>query len=154
MSAHSRMDRRSVLLGALAAALALGLAPLRPWRVLIETLPREPLASRLTGLLGDLDSARVVGRAYVRATSAEATSQALVDAIAAGVPGGRDVIRATSPADLRRLILARVRQDFVDDDVVTLDGWIVSKTEGRLCALTLMSCTSARPHDDLPVRMP
>jgi hypothetical protein len=139
MTTRSRMDRRSVLLGALVAAVPLGLAPFRPWRVLIETLPRASLASRLTGLLSNLESARVVGREYVRVTSPEATSQRLVDAVAAGVPGGRDVIRAASNGDLRRLILARVRQDFDDDDVVTLDGWIVSRTEGRLCALALTS---------------
>jgi hypothetical protein len=153
MSGHSTMDRRSVLLGALAAALALALAPLRPWRVLVETLPRETLASRLTGLLSDLESAHVVGRAYVRDMSAESTSRRLVDAIAAGVPGGRNVLRAASNADLRKLILARIRQDFVDGDIVTLDGWIVSKTEGRLCALTLVSRTAARPHDDRPLRV-
>ncbi|CAN5149021.1 hypothetical protein BH20ACT13_BH20ACT13_10770 [soil metagenome] len=146
MSERSRMDRRSVLLGALVAAVPLGLAPFRPWRVLIETLPRESLASRLTGLLSNLESARVVGREYVRVASPEATSQRLVDAVAAGVPGGRDVIRAASNGDLRRLILARVRQDFDDDDVVTLDGWIVSRTEGRLCALALTSNTATPQH--------
>lgn len=137
MSGRSRMNRRSVLLAALAAAVPLGMAQFRPWRALIEILPHDFLASRLTGLLSDLDSARAVGREYVLVTPEEATSHGLVNAIAAGVPGGREVLRTASDRDLQTLILARIRQD-LDDDVVILDGWIVSRTEGRLGALALM----------------
>jgi hypothetical protein len=33
----------------------------------------------------------------------------------------------------------RIRQDFVEEKVVKLQGWILSATEARLCALTALA---------------
>lgn len=48
-----------------------------------------------------------------------------------------------SPAMIQQFITERVRLDFCDDDTVCVEGWILSKTEARLCALAAMDCKAA-----------
>jgi hypothetical protein len=67
-------------------------------------------------------AARAIGAAYLRAHP----NDSLTDARAI----------ATQP---RAHIAARVREDFAAGRVVLLDGWMLSVTEARLCALALRS---------------
>jgi hypothetical protein len=71
-------------------------------------------------LLANSKAARAIGATYLRAYP----NDTLADACAvAGCP--------------RPQIAARVRDDFAAGRVVMLDGWMLSVTEARLCALTL-----------------
>ena len=99
-----------------------------------------PLASRLGGLFEHPDSARVLGRAYLRAFPAEATVAKLERALAAGVDGR---LSAASDDELRALFALRARLDFAQEDTVVLDGWIVARTEGRLAALAALGDDAA-----------
>ena len=67
-------------------------------------------------------AARTIGAAYLRAYPRDTLADARVIA---------DLPRAQ--------IAARVREDFAAGRVVMLDGWMLSVTEARLCALTLRS---------------
>jgi hypothetical protein len=124
---------RGAFVGAVLAAGA-ALAPLRPWRVLVETEPRT-LAARLRGQLPDPVAARAIGAEYVRTRPGEATTAALVDAIAHSVPGGLDVLSTASDRALSALLAERTRTDFAEGKTVVLRRWILSETEARLCAL-------------------
>jgi hypothetical protein len=128
---------RGAFVGALLAAGA-ALAPLRPWRVLVEA---EPLttAARLRRLLHDPVGARAIGAEYVRGRPGERTAAALVDAIARSVPGGRSVLATASARTLRALLAERTRADFAEGKTVLLRRWILSETEARLCALATVS---------------
>lgn len=138
-------NRRRFLQLTLGAGFALALAPLRPWRALVE-ITTPPLGVRLTGLLEHRRSARIVGREYLlRRTSDDGSARALVEAITSGLPGGRDAASAASRSELQELLAARVEKDFDDELTVNLRGWIVSRTEARLCALAaLEEQTAAR----------
>jgi hypothetical protein len=137
MSETRGTSRRRFLQAALGAGFAVALVPLRPWRALIEfTTP--PLGLRLIELLEHRGSARVVGREYLRGTSGEASPRDLVDAIASDLPGGREAASAASRPELQQMLAARVRKDFADELTVNLRGWIVSRTEARLCALAAL----------------
>jgi hypothetical protein len=124
---------RAAFVGALLAAGA-AVAPLRPWRVLVEPEPRTA-AARLRRLLHDPVSARAIGAEYLRTRPGEATAVALVDAIAQSVPGGLSVLASTSDRALRVLLAERSRADFAEGKTVMLRRWILSETEARLCAL-------------------
>lgn len=128
---------RRAFVGALLAAGA-ALAPLRPWRVLVEPELRTP-AARLRRLLRDPVGARAIGAEYVRTRPGEATAAALVDAIAQSIPGGRSVLAAASDRALRALLAERSRCDFAEGKTVILRRWILSKTEARLCGLASVS---------------
>jgi hypothetical protein len=95
---------------------------------------------RLTDLFRDPDSARVIGQAFLRLTPEEGSSGALVTAIGAGLPGGIAALDdPIEPDDLRALLAARIQRDFADDAVVELEGWIVSRTEARLCGIVALA---------------
>jgi len=114
------------------------LGPLKPWRALVE-INDSPLAIRLSGLLERKRSAAAVGAEYLRHDTGDVSRSALLEAITSGHPEGREAMIAASPSELRELVFARVRRDFDEDLTVNLRGWIVSRTEARLCALTALT---------------
>ena len=65
------------------------------------------------------DAARAIGAAYLRAYPQEA----------------RVVRSLRIAANGREDVATRVRADFAGGDVVMVEGWMLSRTEARLCAL-------------------
>ena len=119
-----RLHRRDLLLALGALALSGALAPSG------EPAPAEIGGRSLVGRLRDPDAARRLGLAYL-----------------ARHPGERDpgFLHAATLKDagegsraLRRL-RARCREDFARGDTVRLDGWVLARTECRLCALVALS---------------
>ncbi len=76
----------------------------------------------LHSLFSDLPSARAIGAAYIVENPAEWIDPAIL-------PTG---LAAT---ELRSIIAARVRDDFSNSRIVSVDGWVLAVTEARLCAL-------------------
>jgi hypothetical protein len=134
----SAVTRRRFLLVA-AAGVPAALLPLRPWRAVVELVGPGAPEQRLPGLLADGDSARAVGREYLRTTPAAADPRALVAAVADGLPGGAAALRRSDDAKLRALLAARVRRDFEEQAIVDVRGWVLSCTEARLCALAALA---------------
>ena len=132
------VTRRRFLLAAAGAGGVLLFERLRPWQGLVAREPMDPLGARLVGLLGDPESARTVGVEYVRAVPSEASVATLVDTVAARLPGGLRAIRAATDDELRALLGARTRRDFADEDLIVLQGWVLSVTEARLFALAAL----------------
>jgi hypothetical protein len=92
------------------------------------------LHSRLVALFTDPGSARTIGLAYLRTVGeAEASPERLVQAIS----GASEAVMASS--ELKRVIGARIRSDFAEGAIVTVDGWMLSRTEARLCALAALA---------------
>jgi hypothetical protein len=80
-----------------------------------------------------------LGQEYLAAHEDEADAAVLTGLLAAGLPDLDD------PA-ARRALLARVRDDYAAGRTVILSGWVLSVSEGRLCALaTLMTTGGASP---------
>jgi hypothetical protein len=101
------------------AAHARSLAGLTP-----TTTPEFDVALR--ELLPSQADATVIGRAYLAANPVEADLDLLVRQLTA---------LAREPSDLRAAIGDRLRRDFADRDTVRLDGWVLARTEARLCAV-------------------
>jgi len=96
--------------------------------------PAQDATERLVGLLHDGESARAVGRAYLLQEPAEADVthlMALLDPVGVAARGEAELLRQT--------IAARHRNDFGCGRTVILDGWILSRTEVRLCALAAIT---------------
>lgn len=129
------LSRRSLLkrlaLVVLAGALPAGLRAQnadRRWR---------PPSARLTRCLSDPQSAAVLGARYLARMPEEADRELLARLIA----GARRRALRLARADTRRLraLLARQqRADFACGRTVCLDGWVLSRTEARLCALAAL----------------
>ena len=84
------------------------------------------LGAALLELLPARADAAVLGRAYLAANPAEADLDRLVRQLTA---------MAREPSDLQAAIGDRLRRDFANRDTVRLDGWVLARTEARLCAV-------------------
>ncbi|MFO1068597.1 MAG: hypothetical protein U1E14_08745 [Geminicoccaceae bacterium] len=111
--------RRRVLLGLLPAFL---LSPLAAGAA-------TPAASDPLAILADREAAARIGRAYLATVGDTAADPASLRRQLAAVlsPAGREVMRA-------RLADA-IRADFAASRTRLVDGWLLSETECRLCAL-------------------
>jgi hypothetical protein len=121
------IGRRQLLQGGLLAPLAFAGAGLAPRRAAASP------AVRLVAVFREPESARVIGRAYLRQAPEEADSARLVALIH---PGD---CSSLGDAELRRAVIARQRADFGSGRTVLLDGWLLSRTEARLCALAALT---------------
>ena len=107
------------------------------WSALAERMG-PTLGQHLIAVLNDRESARVVGLAYLHSVPQEADVQVLVELIALGFTGGSELLRNATGEKLRQLLDLRIRQDFAEERMVTLHGWLLSLTEARLCALATL----------------
>jgi hypothetical protein len=82
-----------------------------------------------------VESARAIGAAYLRQINLEPTRASILEHT-----GGTMRILAAAKDQKAALtaLVGAVRRDFQDGRVVHLEGWIVSRTEAELCALTLL----------------
>jgi hypothetical protein len=134
MKGATAMDRRRFLLlggvGAVGGAL-LG-APHVPWLRSILQDGEGSLHGRLAALFHHQASARAIGRTYLQQHPLETTVRHLLVGI-------DDRLRTAGDRELIFALQQRIRQDFVEERVVKLEGWILSVTEARLCALTALA---------------
>jgi hypothetical protein len=97
------------------------------------------LRAKLTALFIHQESAQAIGRAYLQRYPQEADVRTLEDQIAQGIAGGHTLLVATGKPEISKLLTDRIRQDFATDRVVKVQGWILSVTEARLCALAALA---------------
>ncbi|HUR60456.1 MAG TPA: hypothetical protein VM029_22225 [Opitutaceae bacterium] len=83
---------------------------------------------RLLQILRNKRTVREIGRRYRKIVPRENDAQALAQAI---LPDARGAGSASLPAAIN----AQIQRDFADGRTLTLDGWVLSVTEARQCAL-------------------
>ncbi|HEV2353439.1 MAG TPA: hypothetical protein VGR89_04310 [Puia sp.] len=74
----------------------------------------------------DARTLREIGAAYRASTPDEAKRSHLAGSLTEGIPEN---------VNLANQLNAQVRQDFASGKTVTVDGWVLSVTEARQCAL-------------------
>ncbi len=122
------VSRREFLLGTIASAIALGgCGAMKPWMV------DAPAPDWLAAACGDYAAAARFGKAYLTEHPKEAQRELLEAAIT----------KAAGPAHsgtetpFQRLD-RRVRAEYVRDDTVLVERWILSRTEARVYALAAL----------------
>jgi hypothetical protein len=128
--------RREFLLRALAACGTPFLMPLAS----VEGLQKPQAGTAAAGYFGGrTDAARAIGEAYVRQLGLDTSTESIRKATL----GAFEVIeRASSQQNAISALGLAVRRDFQQGRSVQLEGWIVSRTEAELCALTLLPATN------------
>jgi hypothetical protein len=84
---------------------------------------------------GRADGASKVGSAFLRQMGVDAGPASILNATRATT---RLIDRASSQDSAIAALVSAVRKDFEDGRSVQVDGWILSRTEADLCALTLL----------------
>jgi predicted RNA-binding protein with PUA-like domain len=94
--------------------------------------PDSDDSQRLRSFMHDPDSARAIGRWYRREVPDERDMDTLTALILSSLRLNSAQI---APDELTSRLSARVCADFASGSTVRLDGWILSRTEARVCAL-------------------
>jgi len=131
------LSRRTVLT-ALSALVGVQAVGLRGAAALADEVPAaDPVAgmANLRVLLGCNESADRIGRAYLALVPEEAEPMVLAGLLGTDEPGFAEHVEALDAAALRATIADRQRADFAASRTVILRGWMLSRTEVRLCAL-------------------
>ncbi len=133
-----------ILLGAAAAPLVPGLLPvLGTW----DLRPQEALGARLVALFRHTSAAGEVGRAYLAQSPHETDAESILAAVAGRASPGSALSaqwRSASGGELLALIQQQIAEDFAREDVAIVEGWVLSRTEGRLCGLVFLAHQGAR----------
>lgn len=74
-----------------------------------------------------------IGSAYLAAFPGEAQRADLIRVLLKGTPGAHDDDR------LPKYINDNIREDFATGNIVTVRGWVLSRTEARQCAIYSLS---------------
>ncbi|MBJ3774117.1 hypothetical protein [Acuticoccus mangrovi] len=129
MTAKRKGPTRRAALGWLAAG-----ASLLTGRV--AAAPASP-ERRLARLAGSRRAAGRIGRAYL-ADRGGADLSALMAEIEARTALSSDAVMRLSPDALAARLAVAKREDFERRDTVAVEGWVLSGTEARLCALATL----------------
>lgn len=99
------------------------------WNAVSRQEPAELARAVLNALAphGDRGALSSIGARYIACHPKEADLQRLCRVLVGD-------LRPSDP-ELRRSVTSRIRADFASKDVAQVDGWILSKTEARICAL-------------------
>lgn len=87
-------------------------------------------ADPLLGLFTDQARARRLGLAYLKGLGEPPTPAALAALIRRDLPGR---------SGLRAEVAMLVRQDFAEGRLACVEGWLLARTEARLCGLAALS---------------
>ena len=129
------MRRRDFVAGIVVAGAALASWPAWASRWLGGTTASP--AEALLAAFRHPDSAAAVGRAFLAGHPQDADT--LVDSVTAGLRCRGCDPAVAGRADLRQAIAHEVRDDFANGRVVSVDGWVLSATEARLCGLAALT---------------
>jgi hypothetical protein len=125
------LSRRALLLAA-AGALSL---PAQP----VSAADAPSAIERLSALVQPRASAALIGRAYLARFPQEAEPSALTRHIIADLASSEAALMRLGDRDLRARFAVRRRADFAEGRLAVIDGWLVSRTEARLCALAAVT---------------
>jgi hypothetical protein len=124
--------RRTVLVSG-AAATAVLMAAIG-WEF-YSVQPESYLADDLSKVFADYrEHALYIGTRYLQCTPHEANRETLASLL----KGDAGTFPANAE-EIRRYLRDRIRQDFAQDRITEVEGWLLSKTEVRLCAITTLS---------------
>lgn len=120
-----------------AALCCLALAP-RSWsRVAVKDSIEQEIARRIAGLFAHPGSAREIGREYLRLAPSDNDIAVLVRKVIPDT-GKIKSLSTTGKESLRQYIANASREDFQQGRMVSVNGWMLSQTELRLCAIVVL----------------
>ena len=135
MTLPRKMGRRTFLLGATGLSVSFAWRSVGFWPFL---QPPASGAERLVGLLRHQEGARILGREYLRAVPAEASTRVLTARLVERLPAGLRTLETAKDERLHALVLRATVEDFEGLRTVELRGWVLAQTEARLCALAAL----------------
>ena len=138
MSISSNSSRRRFLTALSGLSAYSFLSPSRVLATCRQLSDSDPLAVKLVALFTHEDSAQMIGQTYLQRVPEEADVHVLVDRICSSQLARRAELLEADTSTLRAWLSQQQRQDFLRGGTVKVQGWMLSATEVRLCALTVL----------------
>ncbi len=88
---------------------------------------------QLSGIC-DLNTIREIGKAYRLQTPSETEADKLAELLSVD-SAGNPVSSSTDDLIIKNLLNQKIKHDFETDNTVIVNGWVLTKTEARQCAL-------------------
>jgi hypothetical protein len=129
------IPRRDFLFQALAVC-GSALVPPGPAHGRQATAPDRAVRSSAAYFGDRVSAVRAIGEAYLRQLGRDPNRESIL-AAARGTLESIDRVRDERSAI--QTLVRTVREDFERGRVVQLEGWILSRTEAEICALTLLA---------------
>jgi hypothetical protein len=129
--------RRVFLLGTIGAGVSL--MQWSPWSWPFLAPDNDLSAERLVDVLAHRETAAALGGEYLRLVPGEADAGVLRILIVRSLSGSTRSIERPSKERLREWVRRTSIDDFEQEHTFKLDGWILARTEARLCALAAAS---------------
>jgi len=128
---------RRLIQGAIAICFVMLAPRLRRDKPLDDSI-EHVVGRRMAEIFGHPDSARRVGMEYLRERPQDADIRVLIRHL---VPDPRrlQALRECDRAALGRFLAESTRRDFQRGKTMSVDGWILSETELRVCALSALT---------------
>lgn len=127
------MQRRNFLsLSASGIALTLlpwSLTSCDTWSKWSETLAMPTVLGRFCST----EELKKIGSAYLSKQKDEASEDALEEKLL--IQPDRKLFDPASAEALQDYLSTQIENDFIEDNTMILDGWVISRTEARQCAL-------------------
>lgn len=139
MNRVSSADRRGFLSFLVRLSLV-GASQLFPLQKVLASGDSEARPSdKLCQVCNCRESASVIGREYLRIAPDEAHKSVLVDLICQGSPLNQGSLPVSDIPTARMALQELIRKDFELGRTVLVNGWLLSRTESRICALITLS---------------
>jgi hypothetical protein len=100
--------------------------------------PTEEIEERLVHLFKNQESAKIIGRAYLKIVPEENNKKELLSRLAITFDKIPGLYTEADPRNLRKRLRACRQEDFKEGRVITVNKYILSVTEARICALVLL----------------
>lgn len=117
------------------AALPVAHLALRHWP---PSTPSAETPDDLVAWFAEPDEIRTIGDAYLVAAGAEDDLPALIDRLPPIFDPQGALRGDLSAGEIHRRFRDRVEADFRSRDLAMVDGWVLARTEARLCALVVL----------------
>ena len=97
------------------------------------------------GTLGTINEASTIseiGATYMKKVPTESSETDLVNRLLTDIDGS-ELPTETDSAMLQKILIQKVKADFENGETIEINGWILSRTEARQCALYNLTQTDS-----------
>ena len=101
-----------------------------------EQYSSDFLAQKLSNVFPQKPSAKKIGKEYLLVAPAEANKEVLLNKICSFKPNWKADLISSDRSVLLKMLRHQKDCEFETGATVKVDGWILSRLEGRLCALS------------------
>jgi len=121
------------------SAVAGAVLPAEGWAQVLPEVGYSDVKKKILSVFNHSESMKFIGKKYIEQVPVENKASILLAPI---LFGGSDTrfqnTVLLNQKEIKSFIRSRVKEDFISGQTVSIRGWVLAKTEARLCALAFL----------------